>query len=302
MRRRARRAAGISVPPPVQKPAAIGEVVQWAEGVLGEAGIEAAAFEAKVLVGHVLGIKPSQVAGRRKALSAEAADVVRPLVERRSRREPLQYVTGDTEFLGLRLKCRPGVFIPRPETELLVEAVVERLSHGREEPRVADVGCGTGAIAIGLATSLPRAQVWATDVSAAAVELARENAEALGVPGRVTFMTGSFTEPLRRAGVLQTLDALVCNPPYVPSDQIDALEPEVARHEPREALDGGPDGLRFYRRLIGDLAPVRGLIVALEVGVGQAEAVRGMLAELLWMEEVRVIRDYAGIERIVVGG
>jgi release factor glutamine methyltransferase len=179
--------------------------------------------------------------------------------------------------------------------------VVERLSHRREEARVADVGCGTGAIAVGLATSLPRARIWATDVSAAAVELARENAQALGVLDRVTFLMGPFTEPLQRAGVLQTLDALVCNPPYVPSDQIDALQPEVARHEPREALDGGPDGLRFYRRLVEALAAVRGLIVALEVGVGQAEAVRGMLAELPWVEDVRVMRDYGGIERVVIG-
>ncbi|MFQ6097432.1 MAG: peptide chain release factor N(5)-glutamine methyltransferase [Armatimonadota bacterium] len=290
----------IATPPLADHVSPVDRLLREAEALLAAAGIHSPSFEAKVILGHVLGLKPSRLAAH-LTLTSEAAQRVRRLLARRANREPLQYVTGDTEFLGLRLKCRPGVFIPRPETELLVEAVVQRLRRRPRPPLVADVGCGNGAIALGLAALLPPARVVATDVSPQALQLAAENAESLGLSDRVTFLQGSFIEPLRLAGLLHRLDAIVCNPPYVPSGQIDGLAPEVAVHEPREALDGGPDGLSFYRRLVADLAASdRPLLVALEAGVGQAPAVRGMLRNVPRLLNVRIIKDYSDIQRIVL--
>ena len=275
-----------------------------AEGaaLLSSKGIEAARFEAKIILAHILGTKPSQAPLAPAPLDPDAIARFRELISERATRRPLQYVIGTHDFMGLTLACRPGVFVPRPETELLVESALQALQpHGRNVS-VADIGCGTGAIAIALAHQLPAATVHAVDISSDAVRLAAENARRLGVADRVRVYEGNLLTPLLDARVAHDLDAIVANLPYVPSGEIGSLAPEIRDHEPREALDGGPDGLRQFRRLIRQLRTLqpRRRLVALEVGIGQAQAVQHVRNRDLDCSHIHVRRDYAGIERIVL--
>jgi len=209
---------------------------------------------------------------------------------------PLAYLTGEREFWSLRLAVDDRVLIPRPETEALVEEALRLLPPA---PRVADIGTGSGAIAVAVATERPDAAVWATDLSAGALEVARANARAHGVEGRVRFAQGDLAEPL--AALAGTLDAVLANLPYVPAAEVDGLAPEVRDHEPRLALDGGGDGLRVVARLLGEAPALLrpGGRLLLEVGAGQAAAVRELAGQGAWAV-VGTRRDLAGIERVVV--
>ena len=199
-----------------------------------------------------------------------------------------------TEF-----EVTPAVLIPRPETEALTEAALNVLGKPAGEIRVADIGTGSGVIATTIALKVPSAVVYATDVSAAALEVAARNAERAGVAPRVRFLSGNLLEPLRREKLEGSLTALVSNPPYVATGDIASLPAEVRDFEPMTALDGGPDGLDSLRAIAQDgpefLAP--GGAVLLEVGDGQAPAVEGMLRAALG--NARTFKDYAGRDRIV---
>lgn len=217
------------------------------------------------------------------------------LVARRAAREPLQYLTGTQEFYGLELKVTPATLIPRPETELLVEAVLAWAAQQAPPVAVIDVGTGTGAIALAIATHLPQAQVVACDFSVAALAVAQQNATRLGLSGRVQFAESDL---LAAYGSVR-FDVVVSNPPYIPAGDAAEMQPEVRDFEPHTALFAGSDGLEVYRRLIPQAkAALRlGGLLAMEFGYGQREA----LAELLtgW-EEVRFLDDYAGIPRVVL--
>jgi release factor glutamine methyltransferase len=219
------------------------------------------------------------------------------MLERRARREPLAYITGRTEFFGIAIDITPGVLVPRPETEILVEQTLARLK--RRAPIIADIGVGTGAIAIALATNLPDATIYATDLSRIALKVARANVKKHHLSRRVMVLKGDLLEPMADQHIRS--DAIVSNPPYIPSGDIPSLQPEVSRHEPTQALDGGPDGLRAYRRLLPE---ARALLsesgfVAVEVGAGQASAVRE-IAEAAGYSRIEIVRDLAGIERVVI--
>ena len=209
---------------------------------------------------------------------------------------PLQYLLGRQEFMGLEIEVTPAVLIPRPDTEVLVEEAI-RLLKDLTKPLVSDLATGSGAIALALASQLPRVTVLATDISSFALQVARGNAERLGLADKVTFRQGSWTEPLRG----QRFQAIVSNPPYIPSAEIATLSQEV-QQEPRLALDGGLDGLDCYRALIPEaaclLAPGGHLL--LEVGQGQAKQVLGLM-QAAGLQELYTARDLAGIERVVVG-
>ncbi|MFQ6133855.1 MAG: peptide chain release factor N(5)-glutamine methyltransferase [Armatimonadota bacterium] len=282
--------------------ATLGELVAEARAQLRTSGVEQPEREAWLLLAHVLGAEWPGIRMRRaEQLPPWAQRRFESLVRRRAAREPLQYVTGETEFMGLTLRCRPGVFIPRPETEVLVECVLERV-RGWGEVVAADIGCGTGNIACALAHFLPQARVEAFDRSTAAVELAEENATAVQLADRIHCHVGAFLDPLAPAE-RRALSCVVCNPPYVRWDEFARLQPEVLA-EPRDALDGGQDGLCFYREFIPMLNEVGGerLVVAFEVGRGQAPAVARMLGQAGKVRWTEVRRDYAGIERVVLGG
>ena len=234
-----------------------------------------------------------------------------PFLSRRTNREPLAYILGEREFYGLNFRVTPAVLIPRPETEHLIETVLSfyplreagegrRLSGGERQggERVLDIGTGSGCIAVTLAKFLQGAEVWATDISEAALEIARENAARHGV--RVAFRLGDLLAPLPTA---QRFHVIVSNPPYIAPAQAGTLEPEVRDFEPATALfDVGGDGLSFYRRLAHE-APTRllpGGWLLVEVGQGQAEAVAA-LWRVAGLEIVTVTPDLAGIDRVVAG-
>ncbi|HLN60003.1 MAG TPA: peptide chain release factor N(5)-glutamine methyltransferase [Symbiobacteriaceae bacterium] len=263
---------------------------------LAGAGVADAQQEAAWLLAHVLHASAGSLRVRSaETLSADDAARFAALVDRRSAREPIQYILGTEEFMGLEFTVTPAVLIPRLDTAVLVEAAVERL--GRGAARVADIGTGSGAIAVAVAALLPAVTVVAVDISPDALAVARQNAERHGVATRIEFRRGDLLVPL--AGEL--FDAVLSNPPYIDEPEWEGLMPEVVRWEPKGALTPGPDGLVMYRRLAAEgprlLRP--GGFLAVEVGYQQAAAV----AELFTTAgmEATVLRDTAGIERVVIG-
>jgi release factor glutamine methyltransferase len=231
-----------------------------------------------------------------ETLPARDTAAFRAWVKRRRAGEPIQYITGEAEFYGLSFRVNRAVLIPRPETEHLVEKVIE-LACGLEKQRIADVGTGSGAIAVALASKLPSARIDAMDISAAAQVMARGNAERNGVADRVAFHEGDLLAPA--AGKL--FDFIVSNPPYVPERDRDSLSVEVRNYEPSEALFAGPDGLAVYRRLIPAAfnALFHDRYLALEIGFGQQEAVGELLANARF-EDIGFANDLRGIARVAV--
>ena len=229
-----------------------------------------------------------------EALAPDAVSVLRALIVRRRTGEPIQHITGVAEFYGLSFLVNRNVLIPRPETEHLVEKAIT-LAADFKHPRIADVGCGSGAIAVTLAAKLPAAQMTATEISAPALAVARENAALNGIADRIHFLEGDLLAPV--AG--EQFDIVVSNPPYVPQGDRDALSVEVRDYEPAQALFAGTDGLAIYRRLIPAAfgALVRGGFLVLEIGHGQQEAIRALLAGA-GLIEVEFTPDLQGIARV----
>lgn len=268
---------------------------------LRTAGVPTPRLDAECLLAAALGCNRAALYGRREVVPPGAASRFATLLGRRAARKPLAYLTGVREFWSLPLKVTPAVLIPRPETETLVEAILTCLADSASRPlTVADLGTGSGAIAIALAVERPEARVFAVDVSPEALAVAAENARRCGVERRVTFLQGDWTAPLFAAGLAGTLDALVANPPYIPTAEVGALEPEIVRFEPRLALDGGPDGLACHRELAASaprlLRP--GGWLALEVGPGQAEAVQALFTAAPGLAVPPVVRDLAHRDRV----
>jgi release factor glutamine methyltransferase len=290
--------------------------IQDARRRLERAGIDPAeaAVDADVLARHALGgwERGQLLVHQHDACPAAFAGVFEALVRRREGREPTGYIVGHREFWNLDIEIRPGVLVPRPETELLVEEALARLSPGDHEDggarapadspppacfRIADVGTGSGCIAVAIARWLPGAEVLAIDASDDALGVAKRNAERHGVSARVRLLKGDLL-----AGVAGPFDAVVSNPPYVPAQDIAGLQPEVRDHEPIQALTGGADGLDVIRRLVPEAAPVLrpGGWLLFEFGFGQANAVRAIIEAEPRLELVDVRADLAGIPRVAV--
>lgn len=268
---------------------------------LAVGGLPTPRLDAECLLAAALGCERAALYGRREAVPPAAAARFAALLDRRAAREPVAYLTGIREFWSLPLSVTPAVLIPRPETETLVEAVLRLLADRPHSPlTLADVGTGCGAIAIALAVALPRAHLYAVDVSPEALSLAAENARRFQVEKRITFLQGDGTAPLFAAGLAGALDVLAANPPYIPTADLAGLDPEVARFEPRLALDGGPDGLTVHRHLAAGaprlLRP--GGYFAVEVGAGQAGAVRALLARTPDLAPLPTAQDLAGRDRV----
>ena len=229
-------------------------------------------------------------------ISADEAGRYRELIERRYLGEPMQYILGEAEFYGLRFRVTPNVLIPRPETEHLVERVLE-LAEQFQTPRIVDVGTGSGCIVVALAAHLKGADLTAIDISASALDLARQNAELNGALQRIRFLEDDLLAPV--AG--QRFEIVVSNPPYVSEVDRASLSVEVRDHEPALALFAGNDGLDIYRRLIpaafAALAP--GGFVALEIGYGQMEGVSKLLS-VTGFREIEFIPDLQDIPRVAV--
>ncbi len=270
------------------------QILRAAEKELRAAGVASPKRDAELLLAHRLGLERHELYLNDDVVPDEEMLLRFPAdVERRARREPLQLILGETGFYGLRLKVRPGVFIPRPETEVLVEWAIELAP--KEGGLAYDLCCGIGNIACALAANREKLRVVATDISVEAVELTRENAALNGLENRVTAiranLAGDLTEPA---------ELLCCNPPYIPTPDIGNLEPEVRYHDPLPALDGGADGLVFYRKLT---EPVQRLIkpggwALLEIGEDQGRAVRRLFEGLAEVERVEIRKDLTGRERV----
>ncbi|MBI2081400.1 MAG: peptide chain release factor N(5)-glutamine methyltransferase [candidate division NC10 bacterium] len=268
---------------------------------LAAGGLPTPRLDAECLLAAALGCERAALYGRREAVPPAATARFAALLDRRAAREPVAYLTGIREFWSLPLKVTPAVLIPRPDTEILVEAVLGLLADRARTPAtVADVGTGCGAIAIALAVALPGAHLYAVDVSPEALSLAAENAHRFQVEKRITFLQGDGTAPFFATGLAGALDVLAANPPYIPTAELAALPPEVARFEPRLALDGGADGLTFHRHLAAGaprlLRP--GGFLAVEVGAGQAGAVRALLAGTPDLAPLPTVQDLAGRDRV----
>ena len=279
----------------------ISSVVQQAARRLLSAGIDTGFLDAEVLLCHALGTTREQIVLTANGLLSDSElRAYEALISRRVAREPTAYITGVREFWSQSFHVAPGVLIPRPETELLVEIALRlALELGSTRPlRIVDIGTGSGAIAVALASELAEAEIFAIDLSAAALEAAKGNASRNHVAGKIKFLRGDLLAPLQ---VHQQVDLIVSNPPYIRHDDIDRLEPEVRCWEPRSALDGGWDGLDYYRRILPEafhyLRPNGAL--AVEIGASLGKAVAALFKEVAGSAEVKIHHDYAGNERVV---
>lgn len=275
----------------------IGAALDRGRSLLAAAGIEAAGLEALLLLEHAAGIgRAGLLARARESLGGDVAGHFERMVRERAGRVPLAYITGEREFWSLRLQVDRRVLVPRPETETLVEFALEVL---RPDARVADVGTGSGAVVIALARERRAGSFHGIDRCPGALGVARANAAAQGLLSRIEFLEGDLLAPL--AGRADRLDAVVSNLPYIPTAELAGLQPEVRDHEPRAALDGGPDGLAVIARLVEEAPPLlrRGAWLVLEVGAGQAAAVRALLQRRGAFERVATRCDLAGVERVV---
>ncbi len=261
-------------------------------------GVESPRLDAEVLLAHVLGTNRAVVlAWPERLLTPKELTSYRALIERRAAREPLAYIVGHREFYDLDLIVDSRVLIPRPETELLIEQALGIAQKKAAPFLIADVGSGSGAIAVTLAAHLPQATVYALDGSAGALAVTAENARRHGVMERVHCLQGDLLEPL-----LETVDLVTANLPYVTTAEWQDLPPEIHDYEPRGALDGGPDGLSLIRRLLATagayLRP--GGAILLEVGASQGARVTALARQNYPSAMVRLYQDYAGLDRLVV--
>jgi len=270
------------------------QALERARGVLVAHNIEEAHLECQLLLRQALGISQVQLyLGIDHELGSEEEEGFWRLVERRLSGEPIAYIRGHREFYGLDFSVEPGVLIPRPESELLVEQSI-RLAQNHIGFAIAEIGTGSGAVAVSLALNLPRAKIYAADISASALKIARLNCEKHGVVGRVCLLQGDMLQPLP-----EPVDLIVANLPYVSEAELSQVS--SAGFEPLLALNGGVDGLDKIRQLCGQagdrLRPGGSLL--LEIGQGQATAVTALLACLFPSAEIKVIPDLSGIERVV---
>ncbi len=259
-----------------------------------------AGLEARVLLRRIAGLTDLEVlAYPERPVAPAEARAYRRAVERRAGGVPFSHILGEKEFWSIPLTVGRAVLTPRPETELLVEAVLERA--GDQDMMIADIGTGSGALAVALSTELPRARLIATDISSKALAVAAANAARHGLP-QIETARGRFYAPLRRQGLFGRLDFIVSNPPYIAEGEWAGLSPEVRDHEPKAALVSGPTGLEALRRLVQGapefLKPGGWLI--LEVGSGQARSVREFFGRSLWTD-VGMRKDLRGIQRVVIG-
>ena len=270
---------------------------------LAEAEIDSAALDAEVLLRHALQLEQGRLYLRlQERLSPLGQEKFEKLLERRAAREPLAYITENKEFWSLDFIVTPAVLIPRPETELLVDlalACAGDLTRSRRL-KILDIGTGSGAIAVSLAKDLPESEVWAVDISSAALGIAAANAKRHKVVKRMRFVRGDLFEAVDAAAVV--FDLILSNPPYIRTAELAGLAPEIRDWEPLTALDGGADGLDYYRRIIG-AAPgylnENGRMI-LEIGADLGEAVVDLFACAGCFAPASIHRDYAGRDRAVI--
>jgi release factor glutamine methyltransferase len=273
-------------------------LLAWTADYFQSKGIESARLEAQILLAHVLNCPRIELVARSDEIPEPGfRKAFREIVTRRVDGWPVAYLTGEREFYLLKFDVSPAVLIPRPDTETLVQEALTRLK-GKPSPDVLDLGTGSGCIAVSIAHQHKTSRLTAVDVSPDAAEVAKRNAAKHGVADRVTVLVGDLFAPLPPGSLF---DLIVSNPPYVTPTEFDALSPDVRDHEPRGALDGGPDGLAFYRRIASDMGPVLkpGGLVLVEIGATQEEAVRAVF-DGKGFTTFPAVRDYGRRPRVVM--
>jgi release factor glutamine methyltransferase len=268
------------------------KLIQWTAGHFEKKGIPNPRLDAELLLAHVLKCKRVDLyTGFEKTVSDRHLAEFKALIERRDKREPLQYIIGETEFWGLKIKVTPDVLIPRPETELLVEEALKQ--SGAND--ILEIGTGSGCIAIALAKHLPEARVTATDISKEALSVAKENAETHGVADRIEFVASDIAPWLFFETQERKFDLIVTNPPYLDPLELDLLQTEVSRFEPRTSLDGGKAGLEVIGKILEEAPDFLngGGRLLIEVGEGKEERIRSEAP-------CEIRKDYNGINRFII--
>ncbi len=271
---------------------------------LCQAGIANATLEAMWIIEEALGVSRLQFHTQvNDVIDHDTYQKVHSLIERRASREPLQYVLGSQEFFGLDMLVRPGVLIPRPESELLVQEVIAKLET-YPQPVIIDVGTGSGCLAISVALALKSAMVIASDRSLDALHIAKINGLKHGVGSRILWLAGDLITPLLSSRLAGKVTAIIANLPYISHSEWDRLSPDVKDFEPRLALDGGPDGLDIYRRLLKEAPDVLASdgIMYLEIGLGQIDGLCQLVVDSQVFEVIKVQPDGQGIPRMVCLG
>ncbi|MBI4824933.1 MAG: peptide chain release factor N(5)-glutamine methyltransferase [Nitrospirae bacterium] len=269
--------------------------------LLSSCGLESAGKEAELILRHGLGIDTVSIYRDDPVLMDKEDDLISEIAGRRSMREPLQYILGSEEFLGLKISVGEGVLIPRPETELLAEEAIKRLHASqsaveRKRPAVLDLCTGSGCIALAIAKEFKDADVCGVDISDKAIAYAKKNADINGVKN-VSFLQGDLFMPIKEG---RYFDLIISNPPYIKTGDIEGLQPEIRDWEPLSALDGGEDGLGFYKKIIPaarDFLNDNGMLM-FELGDGCADEVVSLMKGSGYIN-IETIKDYSGIERIV---
>ncbi|UCE66552.1 MAG: peptide chain release factor N(5)-glutamine methyltransferase [Candidatus Zixiibacteriota bacterium] len=277
-----------------------GSLLDWGKKQLKKSGIEDFDFSAEALLRNILNLsRPGLLLNPERPVDQNKIDEYKDLISERAKRVPLQYLIGYVEFYNVKIKCDRRALIPRPETEVLVEIVLEKLKDFKS-PKILDIGTGSGNIAIALASNMDTGSVVGVDISEDALNLARENAAENNVQKHTKFLTGDILDG-KIIEDLDIFDCVVSNPPYVAESEKDILQPEVIEYEPRTALFSSGDPLRFFKVIIG-IAPKilrsHGLM-AFEVGLGQAETVKDLMSSTF--TDLYSYRDLSGIERVIAG-
>lgn len=279
----------------------ISSLLDWTTLYFTKHGIESPHLEAEILLSHSLSLKRIDLyVQHERVLNEEELKAFKSLLLRRVRKEPTAYIIGYRPFMSLDLAVTKDVLIPRPETEQAVQAVLDNAkSVNKEKIEILDLGAGSGAIAVSIAYYLKNCRVTATDISDKAIQVAKSNAQKHGVSDRINFLAGDLFGPVKTGS---PFDIIVSNPPYIPSAEIPKLQPEIKNYEPVSALDGGPDGMDFYRKILKDIDPFladNGYLI-LEVAFDQATRISDLIKEKGIFEGPKIVKDHGDIDRVII--
>ncbi|HEX9974889.1 MAG TPA: peptide chain release factor N(5)-glutamine methyltransferase, partial [bacterium] len=279
------------------------EILRMCTDYLAKKGIENARLNAELLVGHVLNLSRVQLyLNFEKSVTAEELEQVRNLLKRRANHEPIQYILEATEFYSLKIKLNRHTLIPRPETEILIDTVLDhctKFGMKKETIQILDIGTGSGNIAIALAKNLANSRITAIDIQSEALTIARQNAEYHQLQDRIDFIQQDIFDI--KLSFPEKFDVIVSNPPYISREEIDSLQDEIKNFEPYIALDGGSDGLAFYHHLT-NLAPshlAQDGFIAVEIGANQADRIKNIFANSALFLYIEIINDLNKLPRVL---
>jgi release factor glutamine methyltransferase len=282
----------------------IRKLLEWTSGFFSRKEVDSPRLSAELLLAHVLAVPRIKLyTDYERPLGEKELATFRDLVKRAGEQEPIAYLTGKSYFFNLELAVGPGVLIPRPDTETLVENVLQliRNTPGMDSPRVLDLCTGSGCIACAIASRVKTASVTAIDLSETAVAIAQKNVEQLKVADRVVVLQGDLYAPLTDTVDAQPFHLIVSNPPYIPSGQIESLDRNVRDYEPHLALDGGPDGLVIHRRILEQAAYrlLPGGHIFMEIAFDQGHCAMELMSAQPDLQNARLLKDYGGKDRVV---